>query len=209
MPRAPLWFVLDVAVALLLVFIAQNKLAHYQEQKKLQDQQANMDMLGAYAIVINWPNGSHDDVDLWVEDPNGGIVFFRAKEVDVMHLERDDLGTNDTVVDQKTGQTIAVEKREERVVLRGILPGEYIVNVHMYSKRDPGPTEVTAKLVNLKVAGKEETQQKVTLVQYGDEKTMFRFTLTPAGEVGNINYLEKKFVGNARSSAGTSQGGGP
>lgn len=35
----------------------------------------------------------------------------------------------------------------EIVTLRGIVPGEYVINVHMYMRRDPSPTTlVTVQL---------------------------------------------------------------
>lgn len=196
----------SLAFGVTMLVLAAVLFVGYVIEKK-QNDIANINTPGAYAIVINWPNGSRDDVDLYVEDPNGNVVFFQAKERGLMHLERDDLGTNDKVVDQKTEQEITVQEREERVILQGILPGEYIVNVHMYTKRDSSPTVVTAKLVELRGAGKVETKQDATLAEKGDERTMFRFTLSPSGEVSNINQLQKKFVDNAKAQA--TQGGGP
>lgn len=176
-------------------------LVGYVEQKKQNE--ANSNTLGVYAIVIDWPNGSSDDVDLYVQDPNGRIVYFRAKDVDLMHLERDDQGTlNDTVMDQRTGQQITVQQHEERVILRGILPGEYIANVHMFAKADPDPTEVRAKLMSLKGEDTEVTSKAVVLAQRGDEQTVFRFTLSANGDVSDINYLQKKFVGAANAGGG-------
>ena len=50
-----------------------------------------------------------------------------------MALSRDDLGTfNDTVYDPKGKPNYSLSRNEEMVTIRGIVPGEYIVNVRIF-----------------------------------------------------------------------------
>ena len=52
-----------------------------------------------FIITVSWPDMNPNDIDTWVQDPGGNLVWFRAREAGLMHLDRDDRGlTNDTIV---------------------------------------------------------------------------------------------------------------
>ena len=89
-----------------------------------------------FLITLEWDKESRDDVDIWVEDPLGKVVSFRNKTVDVMHLDKDDLGqVNDTIrFPDGTSQVIFLNR--EVISLRGWIQGEYTINAHMYNKKD-------------------------------------------------------------------------
>lgn len=57
-----------------------------------------IDPKAEYIITITWEDDSPDDVDTWVEDPEGQILWFRTPEAGLLHLDRDDRGlVNDTI----------------------------------------------------------------------------------------------------------------
>src|SRR5262245_11204283 len=108
-------------------------------------QPTSVETLGEYAIEVTWPAGRDDDVDTYVEDPAGNVVSFSNRDVALMHLDHDDLGRSSDR--QRFRSTVAVVKRnEERVVLRGVIPGEMTVNVHAYRKAATGPCPVDVRL---------------------------------------------------------------
>lgn len=150
-----------------------------------------IDTLGVYAVIITWPSGSNDDVDLWVQDPKGNLVWYADRQEGLMHLERDDLGTRVT----GTADGITVKENGERVIVTGAIPGEYTVNAHMYTKTDAGPTKITCTLVRLRGADTKVVAKQVVLKYRGQEVTCFRFTLNARGNASNINTLPKKFTG--------------
>eukprot|EP01031_Cornospumella_fuschlensis_P019097 gene19097-23395_t len=43
-----------------------------------------------YMINVAWPDNSPDDIDTWVQDPGGNLVWFRQREAGLMYLDRDD-----------------------------------------------------------------------------------------------------------------------
>ncbi|MCV5647345.1 hypothetical protein OFN55_31930, partial [Escherichia coli] len=45
-------------------------------------------------ITTTWPDGNPDDVDTWVQAPDGEVVWFRNPDAGLMHLDRDDRGTD-------------------------------------------------------------------------------------------------------------------
>ncbi len=186
-------------LSLILISIHKNA----QDENKIETS-------GEFAIVVKWPSESSDDVDTYVMDPHGNLVSFLGKSAGLMHLERDDLGAASDVIVSPDGKSVKVNKNEERVILRGILPGEYIVNLHMYHKSDANPTAATISLVKLKgnvpvISGKE-----VVLERTGQEATAFRFTLSKEGVVSNVNNLPRSFLGAAsRRAAPERRGAGP
>ena len=154
-------------------------------------QTKNVEAKADFIITVVWPADMDDDVDTYVEDPAGNLVAFMRREQGLMHLDRDDTGFQSDRIRTDCG---VVEFRENREVvpLRRTMPGEYVVNVHMYTKRsaDGVPTPVSIRLEKLtpfKIAAVREVQLLVDT----DEKTAFRFVLNDKGEVIEVNHLEK------------------
>jgi hypothetical protein len=175
---------LAFAVFFMLTFVFVNPKVKHEKNVE-----AKADMI----ITVTWEKTQMDDVDTWVEDPGGGIVYFRDKEENLMHLDRDDLGkANDVVV--VNGQKFEYKENREMVTIRGMIPGEYVVNVHMYSKRVEGPTEVNVIVEKLNPTLTLCASKTVTLHKTADEVTAFRFTVNKKGEVIDINDLPKQIV---------------
>ena len=145
-----------------------------------------------FMITIIWPADMDDDVDTYVEDPEGNLVAFNRREQGLMHLDRDDVGFSSDRIQTSFG-VVEYKENREIVSLRGIVPGEYVVNVHMYTKREDKETPVTILLENINPF-KLVTARNVVLVQQGDEKTAFRFTLDDEGKVIDTNDLEKSLT---------------
>ena len=153
---------------------------------------ADIEVKAEFLITVFWPDNLEDDVDIYVEDPAGNLVWFKSREPGLMHLDRDDLGKrNDEVV--TAAGTILFPENREIVTLRGIVPGEYVVNVHCYFKVavDPVPVTIQIDKINPYSIVLRET---VDLANKGEEITVTRFSVNSKGEVTNINKLPKKLV---------------
>jgi hypothetical protein len=182
----------DLATNLLGVFICLFMLAFLMMSKKIEEKNNKVESKAEFLITITWDKDSKDDVDVYVEDPLGNLVFFRSREKGLMHLDRDDLGHSNDMVRTTDGKMIIIRENREIVTLRGIIPGEYVVNVHMYSRRDNGElTPVMIKLEKINPILKVVTVKEVSLGKSGDEKTGFRFTLDNVGDVTSVNDLPK------------------
>ena len=148
---------------------------------------------GEFVIVMTWPKEMDNDVDIYVEDPEGNLVAFMRREEGLMHLDRDDLGRRNDVVQTEFGE-IEYDENREIVTLRGIMPGEYVINVHMYMKREESLlTPVTVQLDKINPYSTVMIK-RVTLGVSGEEKTAFRFILNNDGDVVEINELQKTLV---------------
>ena len=86
-----------------------------------------------YVITLEWPTEYDCDIDLWVRDPLNNIVSYRFPDAGLMYFERDDMGKRRNVFMIDGQERVIDPDNKEYVTLRGIFPGEYIVNLHTYS----------------------------------------------------------------------------
>ena len=152
----------------------------------------NVEAKAEFIITVDWPQDYDDDIDTYVEDPEGHLVSFKRREDGLMHLDRDDLGRRNDTIQTRFGKVEYGENRE-MVTVRGIVPGEYVVNIHAYKKSDNRPTPITITLDKINpfsTIAKETVEVKFT----GDEKTAFRFVLDKEGKVKSVNKLKKSLI---------------
>jgi len=182
---------LDVLFNTLLCFAALFAMSFILINPAKNDR--NVVAKGEFVITVTWPKDMDNDVDMYVEDPEGHLVAFMRREEGLMHLDRDDLGQRNDVVQTQFGE-IEFNENREIVTLRGIVPGEYVINLHMYMRRDPSPsTLVTVQLDKINPYSTIMIK-RVSLGDSGDEKTAFRFTLNKDGDVVDINELSKGLI---------------
>ena len=146
-----------------------------------------------YLVSVAWPDGNPNDIDTWVENPAGDLVWFKQREAGLMHLDRDDRGdaTDEIVVD---GRPIRSLIRQEVVTVRGIVPGQFTVNVQYYQSRDRQPVDVTVTIIKVNPRAEVVFHGVVNLAREGQETTAARFTVLRDGRVTDVNTLPKSLV---------------
>jgi len=146
-----------------------------------------------FIITMTWPDRHPDDVDLYVQDPAGKLVWYNQRDVGLMVLERDDRGdTNDfAMVESKK---IPLPIREELVSIRGLMAGEYTVNVHLYHHLAAEPVPVSVKVEKLNPVVEIVDYRTMLLDHTDEEKTAFRFTLAEDGRVVQTSDTEKSLI---------------
>jgi hypothetical protein len=146
-----------------------------------------------YMMTLSWPDGNPNDIDAWAQGPSGDLVWFRAREAGLMHLDRDDRGLeNDSIV--VNGRKLINPINQEVVTIRGIAPGEYVVNAHYYESKDSTPVEVTLTVVKVNPKAEIVFHGQQTLAKKGDEATLVRFSIAPNGDISDIGTLAKTLV---------------
>ena len=153
---------------------------------------ADIEVKAEFLITVMWPDDLEDDVDTYVEDPVGNLVWFRSREPGLMHLDRDDLGKRNDEVTTAAG-TILFPENREIVTLRGVVPGEYIINIHMYFKVGEEPVPVTIQIDKINPYS-VVLRETIELKNKGDEVTVARFSVKSNGDVIDVNKLPKKLV---------------
>lgn len=146
---------------------------------------------GNLIAYVTWKPGPID-VDLWLTGPGEEKpVGYSRKSGVLWDLLRDDLGTrnDDTPMNFENAYT------------RGIVPGEYALNVHCYDcPKGQLPIVVTLEL-SLKKPGsdgkgsiKRLLVTKVTLHEENQERVLVRFRLTKDGSIvkGSVSRVFEK-----------------
>jgi hypothetical protein len=165
-------------------------------QTKVKEEEKGVKKDAQYVIEISWPNDINCDVDIWVRDPEKRVVSYQAKDVGVMHIERDDQGwVNDlmTLLKMKPSQQM---NNSETWVLRGKLAGKFTVNLHLYSCTfgdKPTPMgavvdiPVLVELTQLNPDLRKVLSETVTLDKVWKEVTVFNFVLDGNNRVSSIS----------------------
>ncbi|HYI71508.1 MAG TPA: hypothetical protein VEX87_17250 [Skermanella sp.] len=142
---------------------------------------------GNVMVEARWADELDTDVDLWVQAPGDVPVGYSNKSGVIFNLLRDDLGRN----------ADPTQLNYEVSYSRGVPPGEYAVNLHMYrNKSKVSPVKVTI-VTSVKKPNSESAKQILTssvdLMVENQETTVYRFKLTDAGELvpGSVNSLPK------------------
>ena len=176
-----------VAFLFFLAYLAMN----------LEAQQGNITSKAEMLVTVSWPDNHPDDVDTYVEDPQGNIVGYHVMEAGLRNLDRDDRGDyKNTIV--VNGKTIRNPVREEIVTMRGLIAGEYVVNIHHYLATTPDAVPVSVKVEKLNPKVEMVFYDRLFLDHTGDEKTAVRFTIDENGKVTDINTRPKSLIRETR-----------
>ena len=147
--------------------------------------------VGSVIIELFWPKDIDADLDLWVKGPNDGPVGYSKPSGMIFNLLRDDRGM--------TGDYTPLNY--EISFTRGITPGEYQPNVHLFkhdSNRSKIQAIVSASLVTPDRDYRKQILEKVIYIKkQGKEKTVLRFKLDNNFKLvsGSVNSLRKSLIG--------------
>ena len=152
---------------------------------------AGVELKAEYIITADWDLARDCDVDLWVRDPLGNVVYWGRKEAGAMHLDHDSRGSLSDVVKLADGTVTKPKLYTEMVTLRGIVPGEYTVNLHLYGAMIDGvevkaprtaySVPVHVRITRLNPSAVAEYDQEAKLESVWQEITVTRFTLGSDG----------------------------
>ena len=161
-----------ILLALLgFVLISVILLIHFNPEAK----EADSEPPGNVIVEISWPAELNTDVDLWVEAPGDVPVGYSNKGSTRFNLLRDDLGH----YEDPSGINYEVSYS------RGIVAGEYVVNLHLYRNLAPTseiPVHVVVSAKPDVAAGANRLlETDVVLRHPGEEVTAARFRLTADG----------------------------
>ena len=152
----------------------------------------NVNLKAEYIITVDWQDNLPDDIDIWVQDPNGEIVSYLKKDAGWLHLDRDDQGIINDVVIINNKEVIYPINREV-VTLRGIIPGEYIVNLYLYEHKSKEPVEAKIIIEKVNPSLKLVYFNNIVLETKDTELTIARFNLDSKGDF-TIGSLQKEIL---------------
>ena len=157
-----------------------------------------VDLKAEFIITMSWPDGHPDDVDLYVEDPGGNIVWYHDREAGFMILDRDDRGGANNAI-TVNGRKFSSPIRQETVSIRGIVAGEYTVNVNHYLATTGRPVPVTVKVEKLNPTVEVVYYDTIMVDHSGQEDTAVRFNVAENGSVTDVSHRTKSLIQLTRS----------
>ena len=114
-----------------------------------------------------------------------------------MHLDRDDRGNyRDTILVK--GKPVTNPLNQETVTLRGIVAGEYTVNIFHFLATSTNPVPVSVKVEKINPSVSVIYYETLDLDHKGHERTVIRFTIGPDGSIANTGFREKSLVRQVR-----------
>jgi hypothetical protein len=199
-PFDPLSVVLFKALQVIafLFFIALLAISQQKDKGKI-------DSKAEFFISMTWPDNHPDDFDLFVQDPLGNVVWYRRRDIGFMALERDNRGgANDFIT--VGGEKVLSPARQELVSIRGIVAGEYTVNVYHFTAQTRVPVPVTVTIEKLNPSVTIVAKETLQLGDAGVEKTAARFTLDAKGDVVSTSRVDRSIL---QTFFNSSRNGGP
>lgn len=165
---------------------------------KPDDKAGNINIMAEMLITVTWPDNSPDDVDVYVRDPQDNIVWYNTLDRGFLHLDRDDRGEylDQVMVD---GEKVTFPLNQETVTVRGIVPGEYTVNVYAFLNPSGTQIPVSVKVEKLNPTVKVIYYESMKLTHVGDERTAIRFTMDAEGEITDLNTIQDSLVDAVRA----------
>ncbi|OGF25268.1 hypothetical protein A2303_03210 [Candidatus Falkowbacteria bacterium RIFOXYB2_FULL_47_14] len=180
---------LNGLIIMFCLFVLTSIMAKLEEKKN-----ADIKVQAEFMITLAWEDHSEDDVDIWLEDPLGNVLWFRNKEIPMAHIDRDDLGKINDTITLANGETVKYEHNQEIVTIRGFISGEWTLNIHMYRKRDKEPISAEIKIEKLNPSVKTLFYKKLLLSRQWEEVTVTRFIMDSGGNISAWNTLSKKLI---------------
>lgn len=144
-------------------------------------------------VMLDWEDGSKDDLDLWIKGNNMPLpLSFQVKNSALWHLDRDDLGVSTDVV-QVAGETMILRYNREVATMRGLMQGDFHINVHVYGKKDDGPTKFSITVIDINPY-KEIYKLEGEAKGFSDIIKFPAFTVGPDGEIIDTFISDKIFA---------------
>jgi hypothetical protein len=153
----------------------------------------DVEVKAEFVISVTWPDNNPDDIDTYVQEPGGNVVWYHSMQKGFVTLDRDDRGNylDEIMVN---GELVTFPLNQETVTIRRIVPGEYVVNLYQFSNDSHAPVPVTVKIEKINPKLEVIYYDTVTLRKKGDERTAVRFTLDGEGNVTDLNTRQLSLI---------------
>ncbi len=174
-----------VTILWVLSFILINPVA------KTQDVESHAKFL----LTMDWADESKDDIDMWLRNPDGSIVYFGSKDHGGSTLERDDLGlSSDCVMNAHTGESNCVYLNREVIAISNPQAGEYQLQFRVYHRfstvADGNPVRMEVIQVN---PYKILFSEKFNYAHNKQRISVIRFTIDADGKVASFSETKSDF----------------
>lgn len=185
---------IDLLFNLLVGFVSLFILAFLSINEPTQADK-KIDPITEIMIVHSWNKTSAIDSDIWIKGPDNEIIGFSKKEGGYFQLDRDDKGLSDDTY-YVDGVKHVVERNIENVTINGIVPGEYLVNLHFYGPNNiPAGTILTPKIEIYDMNPFKLVWEGEISLTYHEENTIVSFVVDKNGSITDFaTNIKQKFA---------------
>jgi hypothetical protein len=184
---------LDLLFNCLIVFVFMFVVAFAQIEPVNKD--AELKTKAEFVITMTWDKDDSNDIDIWVLDPARNLISFKDKAKGLTHLDRDDLGHAGDKFVTPDGQVIEYDYNQEIVTIRGFIPGEWVINIHLFKKNQTrGPSKVNIRIDKLNPSVITILNENLVITKYWEEKTVIRFRMDNKGNITDRNKMFKSLI---------------
>lgn len=187
---------IDMLVALMVIFMAQAQI----EDPKKAEAKGDIVSPGAIGVQVFWDDDKNYDVDTWIQSPDEDApIYYASKNGPSFDLLRDDRGIT---ADDTSGRNF------ENAYSRGVIAGEYTVNVLMFSTKFSGrlPVHVIIQWRDGNGSTSDIADRTVVLDHPKQEITVARFRMDASGKLvkDSVNWLYKPLAtGTSKDTGGS------
>lgn len=191
---------IDFLWNMLLVFVGLFFLASFAKSAEEVAITNALELPVKYVITMEWDSDSKNDIDLFLRVPDGSVVHYANKEIPLINLERDDIGTETDIALDRLGKSHEYRINQEIIFIREALPGKYLVSPYYYAQkgipiqpgpRQPVPEKILIKMIQLNPTYLELFSREVTVYQQYDEALAFSFIVDANKE---IDFTTEEFL---------------
>jgi len=173
---------LDLLFNCLIVFVFMFVVAFAQIEP--ESKKAVLKTKAEFIITMTWAMDDSNDIDIWLLDPAKNLISFKNKSAGLTHIDRDDLGKSGDVFMTSDGRKVAYEYNQEIVTIRGFIPGQWIVNIHMYKRNQTTkPSVVKIRMDKINPSVTTIVNETIVLEEYWQEETVIRLTMDINGTI--------------------------
>lgn len=152
-----------------------------------------------YMIVLNWPDESNVDLDLWLKNPDELLVWYKNKEISNIALDRDSRGSVSNEKKTADGTTVR-SGNEEIIAIRSIIPGKYTIAVTYYNDNgsvygNPVSTvEYTVKIYKVNPVMAQIVLEHGTMKLIKQIDKVLSFQIDPDGKIEVVTTDPESFL---------------
>ena len=187
---------LDLLFNCLIVFVFMFVVAFAQIEPDKKDV---VKPKAEYVITLTWERADSSDIDIWIQDPAGNLISFKDKILGLTHLDRDDLGKAGDVYKLPDGRVISYDYNQEIVTIRGFIPGEWIINLHVYNKKNTWDSKAVIRIDKINPSVVTVFNETTILKKHWEEVTVLRFTMKMNGDMVGLNKLPISLIEKTRN----------
>jgi hypothetical protein len=188
---------LDMLFAMCLAYAMLFMISLLMIKPAAKPTETNVKMPAQFLVTMDWPGGALDDIDLWLQLPDGTKVYYQNQSAGYAQLDRDDIGgEHDIIAVSPTNPTFQwLKLNREMITVRGIQPGRYVVAVHVFavksltngmSTEKPLPYDAHIEVTKLNPNASIVARADVRVEKTNDRITAFAFNVDGEGNVTSV-----------------------